>query len=487
MASTGVKMALLEKLGLDAPRGNRGSSPQNFPPLDASVMARRLKLEAEAQRQASNGLPLSEAKTLDSVEAKIVYEVQSEVTQSLTQFEALDLAYLSRIRDTAMAAGATDLNEAAQRAISEFGRLTQMGIDRLIPARKEVVETEAEFLRFRLRHGLERPPIWQGQITLKIGILLVILLVEAGLNGMILGEGSRLGPLGGVVEAIFLAGINVAVGWGSGRFAAGLLSHREFVLKSLGFLLLVAWLAATFGFNLGVAHYRTAMEADDPTLAAQVALETLLSVPLQLGTIKSILLLIAGFMFSIVSAIDGWCFDDPYPGYGRRFRHNLSAMEAYSETSTYLLEELQEVRDQVAAEITEASRNLPARRDLALSIHANRQKLHRELEQHFAHVEVVGNTLLRIYRDANIAARSTPAPAYFDAPWSLDRPSLPELPPQGQGLPDEIQIADAQRTAREHLDNLETAYRGALSRYIAIEQLTRFSERPPAVPAESEA
>lgn len=477
-------MSLINRLGLDSFRTNRASSPVNFPPLDAQVMARRLDLEAEAQRQASNGLPLSGSKSLDSVEAKIINELQSEVSQSLTQFEALDISYRERIRDAAMAAGSINVHEGAQGAISKFGQLTKMGVDRLIPARREVVETEAELLRFRVRHRLERPPIRQGQKSLKIGIILVILLIEATLNGSFLSAGSQQGLLGGVFDASILAAINVAVAWMSGRLIASLFSHRNYVLKAFGLVPLVLWLAATFAFNLGVAHYRNAMAADDPTLAAQVALESLLAGPLHLGSVESVQLLIIGLLFSLVAAIDGWCFDDPYPGYGRRHRHNLSAIENYSNTSSYLLEELQEVRDDAAIAITKATRDLPTLRDLALSIHANRQRLHRELEQHFAHVEVVGNTLLRIYRDFNITARSTPAPAYFDGPWTLDRSSPPELPPAVQGLPDENQIAEAQRAAREHLDSLEAAYREGISRYIAIEQLTHFSDRPPLLPPE---
>jgi hypothetical protein len=477
-------MSLVQKLGLDSFRTNRSSSPLNFPPLDAQVMARRLDLEAEAQRQAINGLPLPGSKSIDSVEAKIINELQGEVTQSLSQFEAWDNSYRERVRDAAMAMGAIDIHDIAQGTISKFGNLTQIGVDRLIPARKEVVETEAELLRFRVRHRLERPPIRQGQKSLKVGILLLILLLEATLNGKFLSAGSQLGLLGGVFDATILAAINVAVGWMAGRLVVGLLSHQNFALKAFGLVPLAIWLAATFVFNLGVAHYRNAMAADDPTLAAQVAFGSLLSSPLQLDSVESVQLLILGLLFSMVAAIDGWCFDDPYPGYGRRHRHNLSAMESYSETSTYLLEELQEVRDNAAADITKATRDLPARRDLALSIHANRQKLHREIEQHFSHIEVVGNTLLRIYRDLNVTARSTPAPAYFDTSWTLERPNLPELPPVGQGLPDETQIAEAQRAAREHLDSLETAYRGAIAKYTAIEQLTRFSDRPPSLPPE---
>ena len=55
---------------------------------------------------------------------------------------------------------------------------------------------------------------------------------------------------------------------------------------------------------------------------------------------------------------------------------------------------------------------------------AHRLKMLSLFQEHQTQLEKAGNQLLRTYRDANIAARTTPAPVYFEQPFKLERLSV---------------------------------------------------------------
>jgi len=78
--------------------------------------------------------------------------------------------------------------------------------------------------------------------------------------------------------------------------------------------------------NLSFAHYRdlSVLGVSD---AEQKALSEMLQTPLVLRDVKSWWLGCVGVMFAIVALIDGFNWDDHYPGYGERARRRESKRE----------------------------------------------------------------------------------------------------------------------------------------------------------------
>jgi hypothetical protein len=306
--------------------------------------------------------------------------------------------------------------------------------------------------------------------TYKIGLLIFLLAIEAGLNGLFLQKGNVFGYVGGVSEALFIASLNIFFGATAGRFLLPSLTHRNWGVRMVAAVGTAAYVAVALAFNLAVAHYREAV-ATDPFDASVTAFHTLLSTPLAIEDLQSWGLSLIGFIFSLIAAYDGLRMDDPYPGYGHRMRQNLSSLEDYASLKDDLLGQLEDIKRSAEKTINEIVQKIESRQNEFGYIVRKSQALKAEMSQHFSHLQTAGNTLLRHYHDENRKHRSAPAPTRFDAPWTYQHPTLEDpmvrLP---QSDPEEALKKALQDVPRER-DRLHAAYREALAEYARVDEL----------------
>jgi hypothetical protein len=272
---------------------------------------------------------------------------------------------------------------------------------------------------------LDRPPHDFGPKGLKVSILGLLLAIEAVLNGFFLSKGSVFGMVGGVVEAVIIAGLNIAVGVSIGYFVARWLAHRNWGAKLIAAIWIAVYLGAAFGFNLAVAHYRTAMSGD-PFDASITAFRELWDRPFGIEDLESWALFVMGCMFSMFAAYDGWRLDDPYPGYGRRMRHNLEALEEYNALKHELLADLDDIKKKAEGEMQDLTRSITSRQGELGNIVMRSQALWGSMREYFGHLETAANTLLAFYRNENQKHRSSRPPERFNASgaWAYPRPAL---------------------------------------------------------------
>lgn len=446
-------------------------SSMAFPAIDIGGMTKRLRLREKGKANGSNDIPPPDSQGLDAVEQEIVNEIENEAK---TQFDAyLDYqkTYADRAADLSVHGLAAQLGSVCQSAITDFARETAVGTGELYARKREVIDTERELNRFRKHHKLPRPPRNYGNQTVKVGVLLLILVVEAVLNGTFLAKGNTFGLVGGVFEALIIAGINITLGWGYGRLIAPWLAYRNWFGRVLSAVASLAYLAIAAGFNLAVAHYRTAV-AGEPFEASLLAYRSLIADPLDITDLQSWALFIIGLLFSIAAAIDGWLMDDPYPGYGQRMRHNLKALDAYNTLQEQLLQDLEDIKKAAEQDMDDTAQAVQDRQTEFGAILLRCQTLRGAMEQHFQHLESAANTLLTIYRDENRKHRSAPAPRRFELPWTYQHPSLADETPLTvrRGRIDEIvrQVLD---DLPRHHQALHTGFREALNKYKEIDDL----------------
>ena len=115
-------------------------------------------------------------------------------------------------------------------------------------------------------------------------------------------------------------------------------------------------------FNLGIAHYRTALVAGETASAFARAIESVRTNPLQIGSYESSMLLIIGVAFSLIAFVDGYGLDDPYPGYGRLARRRDSSLESFREIKAERTETLQKLKDEKLAIVDESAERVERRR-----------------------------------------------------------------------------------------------------------------------------
>jgi hypothetical protein len=152
-------------------------------------------------------------------------------------------------------------------------------------------------------------------------IILIFIVVEAVINGSFLAVGIEGGLITGCLMALGISFFNVVLlGFTFGAMAVRQINHHRLYRKLLGAFAFCAVLAIAYSSNLLVAHYRDALLGTDPDNASAAALKAWLANPvnpLKVSGVESLWLLALGIAFTIVGVIDGFFYEDPYPGYGQ--------------------------------------------------------------------------------------------------------------------------------------------------------------------------
>lgn len=302
--------------------------------------------------------------------------------------------------------------------------------------------------------------------------------LEGGFNGQFLAKGSEFGFVGGTFLALIIAGMNVAFGASAGRFIAPWLSYRSWGVRLIAAASILAYLALSFGFNLAVAHYRSAVTGD-PFEASVVAYQHFVAGPFVVEDFESWALFIVGLMFSLFAAYDGWRMDDPYPWYGQRMRHNLEALADYNNLKDDLLGDLDTIKKKAEDEMEDLARSITSRQGEFSNIVMRSEALRAAMVEYFDHLESAANTLLAFYRNENQKHRSAPAPARFNDSSKWTYPRLPlekgAVSEDGRAGIDEA-LRDALKEIPKQQKALQEDYRKALDEYKRIDDLVKVDD-----------
>ncbi len=244
-------------------------------------------------------------------------------------------------------------------------------------------------------------------------------------------------------------------------------------MKLYGLFWLAVFLVFTLALNLGLAHYREvgagALE-EAGRLVMQRILPNLTAADwpklFQLNDFESWILFALGVFFSTVALIDGYSLHDRYPGYQETTDNRNKAQANYARMRRERIEDLMAVRQEYQDTVSELRSDLSKRRTEHEAIVSHRQRQLTLFREHQNQIEKAGNALLRAYRDANIAARTTPSPERFSQPFELSRISV-QLAKENEWNTDDLKAAiqgaqaDLEKvmtTLTEHFDQSLRAY-----------------------------
>ncbi len=230
---------------------------------------------------------------------------------------------------------------------------------------------------FKMENCLNRDAQYPSSQVLAFGILSILILVEAGINGVLFADSSDQGLFGGWLEALVLAITNAGAAFLLGRIAFPQLHRRSLPGKAAGAVLSLAGAAALIAVNLAGAHYRDfksaspgaappppAVAKHEPAAVAKVqkgplvvtpanlaskpalagppppslpqpadkerareldAIAQALANPFAFQSFMSVFLFVIGLCAAAIAALDGYKLDDPFPGYGKRHRQYAAA------------------------------------------------------------------------------------------------------------------------------------------------------------------
>ena len=411
---------------LDALRTHRVYVPSTltFPQLDLPAMSERLRLVERGEENGRENRPTSDALRADRVESEIAELIQEEYAKAVDIYRQGLENYDRRIYGTSLESVGVEIRGAGQDAVAEYTLVAHKAQDEISLDRKDLDDVEQEFADFKASNKLMRGcRVPEGHIT-HIGIVLLILLMDTAANGYLLSSRDEFGLLGGMMQAILVAGMNVSLGFFAGRIALPNIIHQSIWRRTGGVAAFTLLLGLILALNLSFAHYRdlSILGVADPE---QKALSEILETPLVLHDVKSWWLGCIGVLFAFVSLIDGYKWDDPYPGYGELARRRDGKRENYLDRKHYWLEAIKERREQARAEVGDIRRDIEMVQGEIAQASLGRRGFTASFFAQASHLEAAANQLIDMYRDANRRVRTTSAPLYFEQRWRLTRTEIP--------------------------------------------------------------
>lgn len=446
-----------------------------FLDLNVDRVADELRLAAFGSERGAQNRPSSEAQTLDDIEHGIVERIEAHKQDANGIYLDHLHTYDERLTALSFEERFATIQQAAPEAVGDFRAEATIGRDELFVLRRRLNENETERERFRERHRIERPArlASPGKVILKIGVLAVLFILEVVINGSFLAKANLGGLLGGAAQAVTFAGLNIIASFFWGMVLIRLVNRRNYLLKLIGLVSFLAYLAFAVTLNLTLSHLREippAVSLND-TIGQEV-LHRLLTAPAGLTDINSWVLFSIGLIFSLIAMADGLMFFDPYMGYSGLERRWIEASRQFADARVQLIERLRDIREDATEAMNEAARDLSVRRSEYDALLQGRARLSQRFEHHQSQIEQSCRALLEIYREANRGTRSTPAPDYFTKPYVMARISYAGGEPNPSARETLRQmISDTQALLNQQIRAIHEAFDGAVRSYREIDEL----------------
>lgn len=419
-------------------------------PLDVDALAAEMSLAARGNEAGAREAPATTATTLDATEEEIVGKLGAEWTNQRGHLLAMLQAYRDRLAELNAAKVIGELRLSAADAIDKFKSSKQLVRGDLARLRDAYVEARNELSAFRVEHRLSRPARDPGGRWTTFGLLFVVIAFESVLNGVFFAKGSEAGLIGGVGVAIGISAVNVMLCFFLGVVPARYINWHGWFRRSLGFMITVAGWAAITLLHFFAAHFRDATVAVGENQAYDAALSKLWQHPFGFGDITSWYLFGLGMAFGLISFWKGYRFDDPYPHYGETYRREHDAHDAYAEKHDDFFKDLKETRDDTIEAFRAGLANIPQYVAKSEQVRAARTALLEEFKAYEGSLQLAGNRLLTIYREACRQRRQTQPPAYFTERWALAASAVtgPEIAALVAEPPDNI-VGDVHASLEE--------------------------------------
>ncbi|CAN7261608.1 hypothetical protein LJR251_001111 [Rhizobium rhizogenes] len=449
------------------------ASTDVFPVVDIEKLSTTLSLKEKGVAAGGLNRPGPNAQSLDETEQHVVGWVEAEKKSSHQVLEDQFQTFDSRLRNLDFEGQFGLIRQANASSISDFKAEVASGVDELHGLRRSLKTAEDELVDFKSRHKLQRAAKISSRAAwgFKVALIVFLILIEMVMNGSFLAKGSEQGVVGGVTEAAAFAFLNIGAALMFSFFCVRFLVHRSFLLKLLGLLGLVAYVAVALAINIALAHYRE-VSATILSGAGVEVMQRLKTAPLGLQELNSWMLFAVGLMFSLVAFIDGCYLTDPYPGFAGVQKRLDAARSSYIDRKLDLIDDLRDIRDEHNSKIEAIIRDLSMRRQETAAILAHRARTAGLFAEHQNHLERTANTLLTIYREANRGARTEPEPAYFASRYQLER--LVPVLHSNEEWDDKLlgeRIQSAQAELSEQIKRIGDEFESAIEKYHKLDNL----------------
>lgn len=410
-----------------------------------------MNLAALGEARGKEDLPAKNSTRKDEVELKILQRVDDAKVTAFNNLEDQLHHFSIRLASLDFEGQISMIEKVNSESLIDFKGEVVKGKADLHTLRRNLNVADKDLANFQWKNKLDRGAISHGagKQFMKWSLLVLFFLLEWLANGFLLAEGSRLGFIGGILEAGLFSLLNVMGTVIITMFGIRNLIHKSFLRKLWGIFSLAFYVAFALTLNLVLAHYRE-LSGNLVDGIGIAAFQSFLENPIGLADVKSWMLFGAGLFVSVATMIDTLYLGDPYMGYQAVHNRREEAEAEYKAVQAELIDNLIDLRNQHHENVDQISAQLKARRRDHSDIVAHRAKVINLFKEYHNNLERAANQLVSIYRDTNIATRTSDAPKYFSQTLKLDR-LKPTFDKSGE-LTDR-QIAAAIKKAQEELSN----------------------------------
>ena len=379
--------------------------------VDTDRLIKILKVKETAKEDGENEKPDTAETHIDSFQLKVYQFIATDISQRKQQINE-NILSLDKAISTA------DIRDKFEEA-KNIRTLTDHEIESIVQEEKNHLgdfhdkseKLEKDFNAFKVTHKIKHVPDYPDSYRLYIAILLYILLGETILNGIYFAQGSEFGLLGGIIIALGIALVNLAIAFCLGR-ASAYKNHIKYRLKILGYLSIVgvfAWLSA---YNLMIAHYRQQLDVDI-NKAGTLAVKLLFQSPLALDKFEYWILFLLGLVFGLIAYADGCLWDDSYPGYGKLYRRGEESKVQWHDEQVETIVKVDNLKKGKLGELKKCQDEVNSTFNYLKEIVGQKTALIENLENTIEQIESSGKILIKMYREENMVYRQTDPPKYF--------------------------------------------------------------------------
>lgn len=401
-----------------------------FRAIDLDVASDTLSLEERGEADGKSGIPGPVDGSLTVTERAIIGYVQRRWEE--TVYDAKRVYDGLRGRHAAYSIETEiDILLAEPRAAAlRLREVAREEADRLHFAFQRIISARRALQEFKDRENIAREPIHGQTAEQKLFLLSLAVLAEFVINIGIFGMADAQGFAGAAPKVLVIPILNIGVGWALSYGLARRIQMRSPWQKLVGLAGCGAALVWVLWLNLVVAHWRDAFGSELDMDAGVAAMQAIVEHPLHLVSVTSWALFFIGLAAGMIACVEGWWWDDPYPGHGALRRRSENAFREFTDLRVAAISRLQSEADSTSNHLGDAQRT--AERAIADRPHiaALAASLVEDLSLYEKHLERITGDLFSRYREANVRARGGDRPAWFDSEPEVEfaAPQLPALP-----------------------------------------------------------
>jgi hypothetical protein len=297
----------------------------DFTNVKVKELEEKINLKDTATNDGKNNLPRSASETFSNCENEAIISADEFRNNQVSKAVEYLNSIKGKIIDTTSKLGQKNFyvdefkNRIEQTLTAAEGKLSNL---------KSAYTTQNNEVRnFKLENKLNREPksLTPMNILIGIGVIAILFVLESQVNATLLADAMGGGKGAGLAASGAVAGLNVFVSFAIGFYCLKNFHHVRQVRRILSKIGLAIYLIFISYLNWTLGAYRATHDAGGATIADKI-MGTASANTLNVGNellpwtvnlnFSSFVLIFVGLAFAIASLVDGYLFNDPYPGYG---------------------------------------------------------------------------------------------------------------------------------------------------------------------------